>query len=81
LKNKEQLDPRRLSDDECDFIIQRVLWSLRDVTNPIDFFRGMGRAVVFEVHDRDRSKVRDLVRLLAHADASTSNATSEQPDS
>jgi len=61
-------NPTRLSDEECDFIIQRVLWKLRDATNPIDFFRGMGRGVVFEVAENNRTRVRDLVRLFARGD-------------
>lgn len=58
-------DPSRLTDEECDFIIQRVLWKLKDAVNPIDFFRGMGRGVVFEVSEANQAKVRDLVRLFA----------------
>jgi hypothetical protein len=62
---KEQPDPSRLTNEECDFVIQRVLWKLRDATNPIEFFRGMGRAVSFGVSDQNRAKVRDMVRLFA----------------
>lgn len=65
---KTQPDPTRLSDEECDFIIQRLLWKLRDATEPIAFFREMKRGVVFEVAEGNRSKVRDMVRLLARAD-------------
>lgn len=64
---KEQ-NKSRLTDEECDFIIQCVLWKLRDATNPIDFFRGMGRGVVFEVSDQDRAKVREMVRLFARGE-------------
>lgn len=68
-KQSKTEDKSRLTDEECDFIIQRVLWKLRDATNPIDFFRGMGRGVVFEVSDENQEQVRDLVRLFARADA------------
>lgn len=64
-------DPSLLTDEECDFVIQRVLWKLRDVTSPIDFFRDMGRGIVFEVSDENREQVRSLVRLLAHGDVKT----------
>ena len=63
----QSIDTTRLTDEECDFIIQRVLWKLRDATGPIDFFRAMGRGVVFEVNDK--AKTRELVRLFVRADA------------
>ena len=65
-KSKE--DKTCLTDEECDFIIQRILWKLRDATNPIDFFRGMGRGVVFEVSEQNQEQARNLVRLFARAD-------------
>lgn len=61
-------NPSRLTDEECDFIIQRVLWKLRDATNPIDFFRGMGRGIVFEVSAENRANVRNMIRWLARGD-------------
>lgn len=64
-KTTSKDDPSRLSDEECDFIIQRILWKLKDATNPIEFFRGTGRGVVFEVSEANRVKVRDMVRLFA----------------
>jgi glutaredoxin len=61
-----EADKSTLTDDECDFIIRRLLWKLRDSTSPIDFFREMKRGVVFEVSDASRA--RDLVRLFAKAE-------------
>jgi hypothetical protein len=67
-KAQPQPDKSQLTDAECDFIIQRILWSLRDTTSPIDFFREMKRGVVFEVTPENRGKVRDLVRLFCRGD-------------
>ena len=67
-KAAKALDPARLTDEECDFIIQRVLWMFRDATSPIEFFRGVGRGVVFEVENENREQVRNLVRLLARGE-------------
>jgi glutaredoxin len=69
--DKEAMDQSTLTDAECDFIIQRLLWKLRDTTEPIAFFREMKRGVVFEVAEGDRGKVRELVRLFARADTDT----------
>ena len=68
---KPELPASTLTDAECDFIIQRLLWKLRDITEPIAFFREMRRGVVFEVAESDRSKVRALVRLFARGDTDT----------
>lgn len=61
-------DASRLTDEECDFIIWKVLQSVTNTVNPIDFFRGMGRGVVFEVRDEERDRVRNLIRLIAHGE-------------
>lgn len=67
-KQSTAVDPLRLTDEECDFIIWKVLQSVTNTVNPIDFFRGMGRGVVFEVRDEDRDRVRNLIRLIAHGE-------------
>jgi hypothetical protein len=66
-KEAQQPDPSALTDDECDFIIQRIGWMLRDAVNPQEFFRANGRGVVFEPSDREsaRAWVRAFVRAGA----------------
>jgi len=65
-KQKNAPDPARLTDDECDFILQRICWKLRDAVNPVEFFRATGRGAVFEPTDRE--KARGLVRLFVSAE-------------
>jgi len=68
-KQKPQpIDASRLTNEECDFIIWKVLQSVTNTVNPVDFFKGMGRGVLFEVRDEDRERVRNLVRLIAHGE-------------
>ena len=66
IKESVQPDPARLADDECDFILQRIGWLLRDAVNPVEFYRAMGRGAVFEVTDRERA--REWVRLFVSGD-------------
>jgi hypothetical protein len=68
VKIKTEPDKSKLTDEECDFIIQRVLWKLRDTVGPIDFFREMGRGVLFEVSQENKQKARELVRLFVRGD-------------
>lgn len=68
-KPKEaQQDLSHLTDKECDFIIQRVLWKLRDAVEPMSFYRELGRGVVFEVSLENRANVRNMVRWFARGD-------------
>lgn len=67
-KQQKQDAPTRLTDDECDVIIRKVLQSIATTVNPIAFFREVGRGVVFEVADADRERVRGLVRLIARGE-------------
>lgn len=64
-------DLSRLTDAECDFIAQRLIWGLQLKVSPMDFFRDMGRGVVFEVKEENKSQVRNLIRLFAHGDTKT----------
>jgi hypothetical protein len=64
----KETDPSRLTDEECDFIIQRILWKLRDAVSPQDFFREMGRGVAFDVAPENRANVRNMVRWFARGD-------------
>jgi hypothetical protein len=66
-KAKATLDPTTLTDVECDFIIQKLLTAFSSQVAPIDFFRGLGRGVIFEVQEKDRERARNLVRLFARA--------------
>lgn len=67
-KAKPEPDKTKLTDAECDFILDKVLLSLENAVLPIDFFRGMGRGVIFGVNEEDKQRVRGLIRLVAHGE-------------